>query len=72
MAGSYSPDERRALEAALAAGDPLRCPVCGAALARHEVKPKAELPYVRRRVLLICPGCKRSASVDAPRRRPGG
>ncbi len=68
MSPSYSPAQRRALAEALRTGERLLCPACGAALARHEVAPKRELPYVRRRVLLICPACKRSAAVDAPGR----
>ena len=52
------------LQADVRANEPLRCPRCDAPVARHEVPPKAELPYVRRRVLLICTSCKRSAAVD--------
>lgn len=66
MDGQYGAAERRALEAAVARGEPLACPACGAALARREVPPRPEVPYVRRRVWLICPSCHRSAAVDVP------
>lgn len=65
MSPSYSPAERRALAEAVRQGQHPFCPACGVALARHEIAPKPELPYVRRRVLLICPSCKRSVAVDA-------
>ncbi len=68
MSSSYSPAERRALAEAIRKGERPICPACGAVVARHEVSPGRELPYVRRRVLLICPRCKRSAAVDAPGR----
>lgn len=68
MAGSYSAQERRRLADALARGEAPTCPACGAALARREIAPKRDVPYVRRRVWLICPACKRSAAVDAARR----
>jgi uncharacterized protein with PIN domain len=64
MAGSYSRQERHELADALKHGAPLRCPVCGSPLAEREVTPKRELSYVRRRVWLICTGCRRSAVVD--------
>jgi hypothetical protein len=61
---SYDAAARRRLTEALRGGEPLHCPECGALLTRHAVEPRAELPYVRRRVLLICPTCRRSASLD--------
>ncbi|HET9986673.1 MAG TPA: hypothetical protein VFQ38_24055 [Longimicrobiales bacterium] len=64
MSGSYTAEERHRLEEAVRAGATPRCPACGAVLARREVPPKRELPYVRRRIWLICPACKRSAAVD--------
>lgn len=64
MPGSYTAEQRHTLERATARGGPIACPACGAALARTEVPAPRELPYVRRRVWLICPRCKRSAAVD--------
>ena len=68
MSGSYTPAERRALAEALRKGERLSCPACGAAVARHDVAPGRELAYVRRRVLLICPSCRRSVALDVPGR----
>ncbi|HEX7089200.1 MAG TPA: hypothetical protein VF192_03635 [Longimicrobiales bacterium] len=63
-AGGYSAAERRALAEAARRGEPLSCPACGQALASHEVRPRQDVAYVRRRLLLVCPGCKRTAAVD--------
>ncbi|HEX7118277.1 MAG TPA: hypothetical protein VF212_05785 [Longimicrobiales bacterium] len=67
MRRSYTPEQRRELERAAARGGPIPCPACGALLARSEVPTPRELSYVRRRVWLICPECKRSAAVDVRR-----
>lgn len=61
---SYDAAARRRLAESLRSGEPPHCPECGTALTRHPIGPRAELPYVRRRVLLICPNCRRSASLD--------
>lgn len=63
---AFSAAERRALERAVAAGEALRCPACGAELSRREVPPSRQLSYVRRRVWLLCPACKRTGAVEAP------
>lgn len=67
MSGSYDAAQRRALERALQEGDPLHCPVCGAKLTRQTVQPTPEVSYVRRRVWVLCPGCRRTASLDVRR-----
>jgi hypothetical protein len=67
--GSYSAAERRTLAEILAAGDAPSCPVCGTGLAVREVEPPRQVSYVRRRVWLLCPGCKRTAALDV---RGGG
>jgi hypothetical protein len=64
MSNGYSREQRRALEEAARRGGPLHCPACGTELARREITPSPELPYVRRRVWLICPGCRRTAVVE--------
>jgi hypothetical protein len=64
MSEAYTREQRRALEADVRQGRPLHCPACGAELARREIHPRPELPYVRRRAWLICPNCRRSAVVD--------
>ncbi len=68
MTSSYSPAERRVLADAVRCGERPICPACGAAVAQHPVGAKPELPYVRHRILLICPSCKRSVAVDTPTR----
>ncbi len=70
MRPGYTREERRALAAAVTGGAPLVCPCCGAHVAAHDVASGAVLSYVRRRVLLVCPGCGRSAAVDLAR-KPG-
>jgi len=60
----YSPAQRRAMAEAARKGEPLRCPVCGGDLIREEVQPRRDVPYVRRRLLLFCPACRRAAAVD--------
>lgn len=61
---NYTREERAALAAAVARRAPLRCPVCGAAVIPGAVIPSLEVPYVRRRLLLVCSGCGRSAAVE--------
>ena len=65
MAENYTASERTALRSAYAAAVSLSCPACGAAVAVRQVPAKPELPYVRRRVWLICSGCKRSLTLEA-------
>jgi uncharacterized protein with PIN domain len=62
--GTYSSAARRAIQDALEAGTPPRCPDCGAELAMREVEPPRQVSYVRRRVWVLCPACKRTAAVD--------
>lgn len=61
---SFTAAERRGLAAALAAGRTLTCPACGTPVDRRDVKPPRAVSYVRRRVWLLCPGCRRSGAVD--------
>jgi uncharacterized protein with PIN domain len=74
--GTYSSAARRAIKAGLESGAPSRCPACGAELAIREVEPPGQVSYVRRRVWVLCPACKRTAAVDVrggepPSSRPG-
>jgi len=64
--GSFDAAERRQLAAALARGEPLRCPGCGAELTLREVRPGRAVPYVRTRVWVLCPVCRRSSALDRP------
>lgn len=62
--GGFDAGTRRDLEHALSAGRPLTCPHCGIALSRQDVEPTPEVAYVRRRVWVICPQCRRTAGLD--------
>jgi len=66
MTGTFSPEERARITAALRAGTEPACPACGARLSVRDIEARPDVPYVRRRVLVICPACRRSASLDRP------
>lgn len=66
---SFSAAERRRLAEAVAEGREPPCPACGGKLDRREVTPPATVSYVRHRIWLLCPTCRRSAAVDL---RAGG
>jgi uncharacterized protein with PIN domain len=55
------------LEAALQKGATLRCPYCQVELNSQPVEGSREVAYVRRRVWVICPRCRRTASLDMRR-----
>lgn len=64
MSGAFTAAERKALEAALAEGVEPSCPACGITLSQRVVPPSKQVSYVRRRVWLLCPSCKRTGAVD--------
>lgn len=64
VSANYSPEEERALVRALAEGPDAACPACGARVELHDVPPREGVPYVRRRVLVVCGGCRRRVAVD--------
>jgi hypothetical protein len=66
VTGSYTAAQRRALAAAIRSGGEGQpeCPVCGARVSIREIEPSTQVSYVRRRVWLFCPACKRTAAVD--------
>lgn len=65
--GGFDAAQRRELEEALRAGTSLLCPECGAELTQQRVEPRPEVAYVRRRVWVLCPGCRRTAGLDVKR-----
>lgn len=71
MRPGFDATDRRTIEAALRDGSTPRCPVCGEPLAGSIVEPPESVAYVRRRVLLVCPRCGRSAAFDRPRTEGG-
>ncbi|NJD09580.1 MAG: hypothetical protein FIB01_03735 [Gemmatimonadetes bacterium] len=69
--GSFDAVDRRGLALALARGLALECPRCAAPMIRQEVRPGQGVPYVRRRVWVLCPVCRRSAALDLDRPSDG-
>ncbi len=66
----FSPGEAAALRSALQAGDPLRCPRCGTAMAADQPLPSAgtvELVW-----LIRCGECRRGLTVADAARGPAG
>lgn len=47
------------------------CPACGTAVSWHRLPRPDGVAYVRNRVWVFCPGCKRTAILDAPFEPPG-
>jgi uncharacterized protein with PIN domain len=71
VTGPYTAAERRALARALARGESPGCPTCGAPVTLQEVERPANVSYVRHRVWVLCPSCKRTGAVDVEP-PPGG
>lgn len=64
----FTPDEERALRAAVAAGERPDCPRCGVSMTRRPLGGGSfGLGYQRQREWLLCPGCRRSALFDLRR-----
>lgn len=64
MPEAFTAAERSALGRALARGETPDCPACGASLSQRPVTPSQQVSYVRRRVWLLCPSCRRTGAVD--------
>jgi uncharacterized protein with PIN domain len=64
MTGAFTAPERRDLEAALRDDRPLRCPHCDIELSAQSVDRSPEVSYVRHRIWVVCPACRRTASLD--------
>ena len=62
--GSFDAGQRQTLAERLAAGGPAFCPVCSAPVSVSDVRPPEGVSYVRRRVLVLCTGCRRTAALD--------
>ena len=64
----YSPDEQRAIRAALAEQRAAECPRCGVPMTSRPIGGGSfGLGYARKREWLICPQCHRSAIFDVKR-----
>lgn len=64
---NYTPEEEGRIVEALRSGDPPDCPRCGDRLEPRDVPPRPEVAYVRDRLWLACPGCRRGFVVDRRR-----
>ena len=60
----FSPEEERRLAATLRQGEQPPCPRCGGSLDEWQIPPRADVSYVRDRVWLVCPSCRRTAVLD--------
>ena len=69
MRGSFDSATRRRIQAALNARvagthPPVPCPLCGTPLTESPIATPGALPYVRSRVMLVCPSCEAGAVFD--------
>jgi hypothetical protein len=68
--GAFDAAQRRQIAESIAKGFVIACPACQAPLTTSEVRPARGVPYVRRRMWVLCTGCRRTAAVDVPGRPP--
>jgi hypothetical protein len=61
---AFTHEEVRGLERAVREGAHPTCPVCAVRLDERAVLPRDDVSYVRDRIWLLCPSCRRSAVVD--------
>lgn len=64
----FTAPQRALLRETLRKGAVPRCPVCAAVLTVSRVEPPGDVAYVRDRVWVRCPACRRAATLD---RAPG-
>ena len=69
MRGSFDVAARRRIQAVLNKRGPgnresVACPVCGTSLSESPIGAPGALPYVRSRVMLVCPSCEAGAVFD--------
>ncbi len=64
----FTDDEQRLMREAFAAGAPVRCPRCDAAMTARAIGGGSfGLGYARQREWLMCPRCRRSVMFDVKR-----
>jgi hypothetical protein len=61
---NFTPGEERLLKEALDGGKPPLCPRCRSAMVRRDVRPRADVSYVRDRIWLTCERCRRTAVLE--------
>ena len=64
MKEPYSMEEEELLRGQLKEGEDPVCPRCGGPTRVTSVVPSPEVAYVRRRVRVSCPACRREAVLD--------
>ena len=62
--GHYTQADEHEIEGAFRAGDPLTCPRCRIALDVRPVPPRADVSYVRDRLLVVCSSCHGTHVLD--------
>jgi len=62
--GPFTASENAALEEASRAGEAALCPRCAVPMDRRAIPPREDVAYVRERLWLVCPGCRRTAVLD--------
>ena len=61
---AFTHQQVRELERDVRTGTRPYCPVCAVPLDDRAVPPREDVSYVRDRIWLVCPTCKRSTVVD--------
>jgi len=61
---AFDAADEDALARALRAGSEVTCPRCGTAVDVWPVPPREDVSYVRDRVRLVCPSCRRTAVLE--------
>jgi hypothetical protein len=61
---AFTHEQVRDLERTVREGARPVCPVCAVLLDERSVPPRGDVSYVRDRVWLLCPSCRRGAVVD--------
>jgi hypothetical protein len=61
---AFSPEQVREIARVVREGAHPFCPRCGVRLDERAVPPRPDVSYVRDRVWLVCPSCRRTTVVD--------
>ena len=61
---TFTVEEERALRRQMVQGRPPQCPRCGGTLDLTLVHPRADVAYVRERVLIQCRACRLKVVLD--------
>jgi hypothetical protein len=62
--GRFAAEEERTLRVAFRSNSELLCPICDVALDRRPVPPRSDVSYVRDRLWVTCPRCRRALVLD--------